>query len=224
MRILIIEDSPPTRDLLRRSLEDGGHSVSLASRVSTGLRLATSSPYEVLVIDVMLPDGSGIELCRTLRHQGVHTPILFLTAKGEVDDRIAGLDAGADDYLRKPFALAELHARIRALGRRQGLAAPAHIERGSIRIDFAARRLECAGETVPLTGREWAVLEVLVARAGRVVPRQELLESAWPNPHPAASDSLDVIVSRLRRKLGHSGEGEWIRTVRGEGYVFEISP
>ena len=221
MKILIVEDSPPTRDLLRRSLESGGHVVSLASRVSTGLRLATTSRFEVMVIDVMLPDGSGVDLCRTLRQQGVRTPILFLTAKGEVHDRIEGLDAGGDDYLKKPFALAELHARIRALGRRHGIAPPARIERGAICIDFGARRLERGGENVPLTAREWAVLETLAARAGRLVPRLEVLEAAWPNPHPAASDSLDVIVSRLRRKLGREGEGDWIRTVRGEGYVFE---
>jgi two-component system copper resistance phosphate regulon response regulator CusR len=223
MRILVVEDSPPARDLVRRSLEDAGHEVTLASRVSTGLRLATSAPFEVIVLDVMLPDGDGLALCRTLRARGVQTPILFLTARGEVHDRISGLDAGADDYLRKPFALAELHARIRALGRRQGVAAPARLESGAIRIDFAARRLERAGQTVPLTGREWAVLEVLAARAGRVVPRHEVLDAAWPEPHPTASESLDVIVSRLRRKLGQSEEQTWIRTVRGEGYVFEVT-
>jgi two-component system, OmpR family, response regulator len=218
MRILVIEDSPPARDLLRRSLEDDAHQVTLAARVSTGLRLATSEVFDVLVLDIMLPDGDGLELCRTLRARGVRTPILFLTARGEVHDRIAGLDAGADDYLRKPFALAELHARIRALGRRQGLTAPGYIARGSVSIDFTARRLERDEALIPLTAREWAVLDVLAARAGRVVPRQEVLDDAWPEPGPNASESLDVIVSRLRRKLG---EGEWIRTVRGEGYVFE---
>jgi DNA-binding response OmpR family regulator len=221
MRILVVEDSPPTRDLLRRSLESEGHTVTTASRVSTGLKLASESTFEVLVIDVMLPDGNGLDLCRRLREQGVRTPILFLTAKGEVDDRIAGLDAGADDYLRKPFALAELRARLRALGRRQGTAGPARLERGPVRIDFGARRLEREGRSVPLTAREWAVLEVLASRAGRVVSRQDVLEAAWPDPNPAASDSLDVIVSRLRRKLG--GENDWIRTVRGEGYVLEVT-
>ena len=224
MRILVIEDSPPTRDLLRRSLESGGHAVTLASRASSGLRLASTAGFEVLVVDVMLPDGDGFELCRSLRRQGVRTPILFLSARGEVHDRIAGLDAGADDYLRKPFALAELHARIRALGRRQGIAAPVRIECGSVRIDFAGRRLERDGVSVPLTPREWAVLEVLAARSGRVVSRHEVLDAAWPDSSPAASDSLDVIVSRLRRKLGKPGERDWIRTVRGEGYVFEDTP
>ncbi len=221
MRILVIEDSPPTRDLLRRSLEDNGHTVTFAARMSTGMRQATSAPFDVLVIDVMLPDGSGLELCRELRRSGLSTPVLFLTAKGDVDDRIAGLDAGADDYLRKPFALAELHARVRALGRRQGMAPPARVEREGVLIDFAARRLEREGVNVPLTAREWTVLEVLANRAGRVVARQEVLDAAWPDPGPAASDSLDVIVSRLRRKLEKAGERDWIRTVRGEGFVFE---
>ena len=222
MRILVVEDSPPTRDLVRRSLEDAGHTAEVASRVSTGFRLATSGAFDVLIVDVMLPDGSGLELCRELRDAGVTTPILFLTAKGEVQDRIAGLDAGGDDYLRKPFALAELHARVRALGRRQGVAAPLRLEHGDVALDFAARRLERGGAVIPLTAREWAVLEILAARAGRLVPRREVLELAWPDTDADASDSLDVIVSRLRRKLGQTGERAWIRTQRGEGYVFEV--
>lgn len=223
MRILVVEDSPPTRDLLRRSLEEAGHAVTLASRTTTGERLATDERFDVLVIDVMLPDGSGLDLCRALRQRGVQTPILFLTARGEVGDRIAGLDAGGDDYLRKPFALAELHARLRALGRRRGVAASVKIERGGLVIDFAGRRLERDGQVVPLTSREWAVLEVLAARAGRLVSRGDVLEAAWPQPHPAASESLDVIVSRLRRKLGPPELGCGIRTVRGEGYVLEVA-
>ncbi len=221
MKILVVEDSPPTRDLLRRSLQGAGHTVATASRVSTGARLALAGGYELVIVDVMLPDGSGLDLCRALRGAGVASAILFLTAKSEVDDRIAGLDAGGDDYLRKPFALAELHARIRALGRRRGLAAPARIEHGATRIDFTARRLRRDGAEIPLTAREWAVLEVLAARSRRVVPRAEVLDAAWPDPTPGASESLEVIVSRLRRKLGPAGEGGWIRTVRGEGYVFE---
>ncbi len=224
MRILVVEDSAPTRDLLQRSLEGAGHTVTLASRSSSGYKAAMRGDFEVLVIDIMLPDGNGLELCRRLRQDGVTAPILFLSARGEVSDRIAGLDAGADDYLRKPFALAELHARVRALGRRTGTAAPAHLTRGGVRIDFSARQLVRDGDTIPLTAREWAVLEVLAARAGRVVPRADVLDAAWPDARSDASESLDVIVSRLRRKLGAAGGMEWIRTVRGEGYVFETGP
>jgi len=222
MKILVVEDSPPTRDLLRRSLEDARHAVTLAARSSSGLRLATTGSFELIIIDVMLPDGSGFDLCRAIRAAGLVTPILFLSARGEVHDRITGLDAGADDYLRKPFALAELHARVRALGRRQGLAAQSRFEHADTIIDFAGRRLVRAGKEIPLTAREWAVLEVLAARAGRVVARHEVIEAAWPDPGPGAAESLEVIVSRLRRKMGGAGNGGWIRTVRGEGLVFEV--
>lgn len=223
MKILIVEDSPPTRDLLQRALEEAGHEVVAAARFATGLKMAREGDFELLIVDVMLPDGSGVELCRTLRGHGLTFPILFLSAKGEVGDRIAGLDAGGDDYLRKPFAIAELRARVRALSRRRGTEAPTVMRHGEVTIDFTARRMTRAGADVTLTAREWAVLDVLAERAGRVVSRQEVIESAWPRPGPGASESLDVIVSRLRRKLG-DGAGPRIRTVRGQGLVLEVAP
>ena len=161
MKILIVEDSPPTRDLLQRSLEEAGHSVSLASRLATGLRLAIEGNFEIAIVDVMLPDGSGLDLCRAVRGRGLSLPILFLSARSEVEDRIAGLDAGGDDYLRKPFALGELRARIRALGRRTSLAPPARFQSGDTVIDLAGRRLTRHGEEVTLTAHEWMVLDVL---------------------------------------------------------------
>jgi len=221
MKILVVEDSPPTRELLRRSLEGEGHSVTTAARAASGLRLAVADGFELIILDVMLPDRDGFELCGALREHGVSVPILFLTAKGEVGDRIQGLDAGGDDYLRKPFALAELYARVRALGRRRGGGPSGQIRHGGVRLDLDARRFERDGVTVPLTRREWAVMEVLASRPGRLATRQEILDAAWPGSGAAGSDSLDVIVSRLRRKLGSNGAGSWIRTVRGEGYVFE---
>lgn len=221
MRILVVEDSTPTRELLARSLEAAGFEVHFASRVSTGRRCAGETEFDVIVLDVMLPDGNGMDLCRELRAGGVLVPILFLTARGDVEDRIAGLDAGGDDYLRKPFALAELQARLRALGRRRGLSPPARFEHGGTTIDFAARRLTMDGAEVPLTAREWGVLELLASRGGRVVAREELLESLWGEGSPEASASLDVIVSRLRRKLGDAPERCRVSTVRGEGYRFE---
>src|SRR5882672_5318141 len=139
MRILVVEDSTPTRELLSRSLEAAGFEVTFASRVGTGRRHVEESSYDVIVLDIMLPDGSGLDLCREFRAHGVLTPILFLTARGDVEDRIAGLDAGGDDYLKKPFALAELQARLRALGRRQGLTPPARLESAGTVIDFTAR-------------------------------------------------------------------------------------
>jgi DNA-binding response OmpR family regulator len=221
MRILVIEDSAPTRELLKGSLTGAGHTVTAAARVSSALKLVAEEEFDILVIDIMLPDGNGLDLCREIRAMGVTTPILFLTARGEVGDRVAGLDAGGDDYLRKPFALAELQARIRALARRRGLSPPSVLQRGTTRIDFTARRLVRDGSEVPLTGREWEVLELLASRTGRIVSRDDLLETVWHDASPAASESLDVIVSRLRRKLGQEGEVEWIRTIRGQGYLLE---
>lgn len=223
MRVLIIEDSRPTRDLLERSLGDSGISVTSAAQFSTGLRQATMENFDVIVLDLMLPDGSGLDLCRELRAGGITTPILCLTARADVEDRVQGLDAGADDYLRKPFALAELRARIRALARRSGQAPPSSLEVRAICIDFTARRFLRRGQEVPLTAREWAVLEAVASRKGRVVSRLELLESVWHDSSRASSDSLDVILSRLRRKLGSPEEGCAIRTVRGEGFVFETT-
>ena len=223
MKILIVEDNAPTRELLERSLGEAGHSVVLAADLATALPLALEGAFDLAIVDVTLPDGSGLDLCRAVRAQRRYLPILFLTAHGEVEDRIAGLDAGGDDYLRKPFALAELRARIRALGRRGGPMPPMRITSGSTSIDLGARRLAHNGREVMLTAREWAVLEVLAANAGQVVSRGDVIASAWPRPGAGASESLDVIVSRLRRKLGDDGDqGPRIRTVRGKGFAFEV--
>src|SRR6266850_7425666 len=168
MKVLVIEDSGPTRDLLVRALRSEQITVETSSRLSTGLRQALTGRHDVIVLDLMLPDGDGLDLCKRLRQEGVLTPVLCLTARGDVADRIQGLDAGADDYMKKPFALAELRARIRALARRQGLSPPKRIEAGAVRVDFTARRLERGGKEIPVTAREWAVLEALAAKRGRV--------------------------------------------------------
>ena len=222
LRILLVEDSAPTRDLLSRYLAEAGMTTTCASRMSTGLEQAQAGDYDVIVLDLMLPDGDGLALCRELRAAGNTTPVLCLTARAEVADRVEGLDSGADDYLKKPFALAELQARIRALARRRGTPAPRILEANGTRIDFTSRRLQHSGIEVPLTEREWRLLELLAARGGRVIGRAEILDTLWPGAGRAGSDSLDVILSRLRRKLG-SGRGFAIRTVRGEGLVFERS-
>ncbi len=220
MRVLVVEDSLETRDLLCRTLEEAGHEVTAVANLGDALRAVESGNLEVAIVDVMLPDGSGVEFCRELRGRGVPLPILFLTARGEVEDRIAGLDAGGDDYLRKPFAIAELRARVRALGRRGRPAAAAPLRSGDVSLDFAARRMTRAGAEITLTAREWAVLRLLADRPGEAVARRDILESAWPHPGPGASESLDVIVSRLRRKLGAGGPR--LRTLRGEGFLLEL--
>ncbi len=204
-----------------RALESDGATVTAAARLSSGLRHAATAEFDLIILDRMLPDGEGLDLCRQIRAEGVATPILCLSAMAEVADRIEGLDAGADDYLRKPFALAELRARVRALGRRAGHTAPGLLETGSVRIDFRARRFERDRREVPLTAREWAVLEALVSKSGHLVARRDLLEDVWHDAGRSSSESLDVILSRLRRKLGRVEDGCAIRTVRGEGFVFE---
>jgi len=224
MKVLVVEDSPPTRDLLTRSLRGAGIDVVCAARVNTGLEKATEADFDVIVLDLMLPDGDGLDLCREVRALGINTPILCLTARGEVADRVAGLDSGADDYLKKPFALAELHARLRALARRRGAASPGILEGGSIRIDFGARRLSRGGDPVPLTDREWRILELLSSRQNLVVERAEILAAVWHDDSPSAAESLDVILSRLRRKLGGAEAAFVIRTIRGAGVVFERKP
>jgi len=224
MRVLLIEDSPPTRELLVRSLSDDGIVVTAATRLSTGLRAATVAEFDAIVLDLMLPDGDGLDLCRTLRANGLTTPILCLSARGDVSERVRGLDAGADDYMRKPFALVELRARLRSLVRRRRNAGSRTLESGALRIDFAARKLTRGGVEVPLTAREWLVLETLAMRAGTVVGRAELLEHGWGEQTPGALDSLEVILGRLRRKLAAPGQQSPIRTVRGEGLVFEAGP
>jgi len=153
VNVLIIEDSAPTRSLLVRALQSERMTVETASRLSTGLRQAMAERYDVIVLDLMLPDGDGLDLCRRLRAEGVPTPVLCLTARGDVGDRVRGLDAGADDYMKKPFALAELRARVRALARRQGLAPPKRLEAGAVRMDFTARRLERSATHTDLSSR-----------------------------------------------------------------------
>ncbi len=219
MELLVVDDSLELLELLERALTRDGHEVRIATTVAEArARIDTAAP-ELMVLDVALPDGTGIDLCRELRDQGARWPILLLTAHGEVPKRVAGLDAGADDFLAKPFAIAELRARVRALGRRGPIERSVAIELGNARLELGTRRATIAGREVPITAREWEILELLITRAGRVVPRSTILELVWGDAGESASASLDVIMARIRRKLG----SEAIRTVRGEGYVAELA-
>jgi two-component system, OmpR family, response regulator len=168
-----------------------------------------------MVLDLGLPDGSGRELCRDLRRRGNPIPILVLTAESAVSSRVACLDAGADDFLGKPFAVVELRARVRALGRRAISLRTFAYERGDVFLDFAARRALVAGREAPITAREWSILELLAGRSGRVVSRSELLDGVWSEISDATNASLDVLIGRIRKKLG----ANVVRTVRGEGYA-----
>lgn len=214
MRVLVIDDEADVRSVVARALRADGHAVTTAEDLESARdRLAEGA--DLVVLDLRLPDGFGLELCRELRGAGSTVPILLLTALSQVALRVEGLDAGADDFLAKPFAVAELRARVRALGRRGSLPRGLTYARDDVLLDFAGRRATRGGQDVAITAREWAILEILGKRAGRVVQRVDLLESVWGEASEAAASTLEVLVGRLRRKLG----ADLIRTLRGEGYA-----
>ncbi len=214
MRVLVVDDEAEVRSVVARALRADGHAVTTAEDLEVA-RERVAEGAELIVLDLRLPDGFGLALCRELRAEGSTVPILLLTALSQVALRVEGLDAGADDFLAKPFAVAELRARVRALGRRGTLPRGLTYTCEDVVLDFAGRHATRAGEDVAITAREWAILEILVRRAGRVVSRSELLESVWGEASETASSSMEVLVGRLRRKLG----AELIRTLRGEGYA-----
>jgi two-component system, OmpR family, response regulator len=219
MRVLVVDDHPETRQLVCRNLEGASHGVKSVGSCGDAEAALTGGRFDVIVLDVMLPDGSGVELCRRLRGRQMSVPILLLTARGGVRERVEGLEAGADDYLAKPFALSELLARVKALGRRGPTLRTAAITVGNVVVDLESRRVLLRGRPVPLTAKELAIVEVLATRRGGVVARDELIEAVWGEVTDSARASLEVLVARVRRKLG--GADAPIRTVRGMGYGFE---
>jgi len=214
MRVLLVEDHTETRTLVTRALAHEGHAVVAVGSAAEAFAALAAREVEVIVLDLGLPDATGHTLCAELRARGHLAPLLVLTAQGAVASRVACLNAGADDFLSKPFALAELRARVRALGRRGALVPGLVWETEGVVLDITARRATRAGAAVPLTAREWGVLELLALRAGRVVSRAEILEVVWDDADGRHAASLDVIVARIRRKLGD----HVLRTLRGEGY------
>ena len=221
MRALVIEDHPRMSALLRQGLEEEGYAVDAARSLLDGMSLAGEFEFDAIVLDVMLPDGDGIDALRELRDKGVWSPVLILTAKDAVDDRVRGLDAGADDYLVKPFALDELLARLRAFERR---APSVGQDRGELRfgdlvIDRDAMTCARADHQIPLSRTEYQLLELLMANAGKVLSRDVIFDKVWGYDFGPESNSLDVYVGYLRRKLEADGESRIIHTVRGVGYV-----
>jgi two-component system OmpR family response regulator len=214
MRVLVVEDEPKMAALVRRGLVEEGHAADVAGEGGTALWLAEAHEYDAIVLDVMLPGLSGFETCRRLRNAGVWTPVLMLTARDSVDDRVAGLDAGADDYLTKPFSLAELFARLRALARRGEVERPTELVVGDLRLDPASRRVWRGATQVELSPKEFALLETFMRRPGQVLSRLQLLEHAWDFAYENRSNVVDVYVRYLRQKLGR----ELFETVRGAGY------
>jgi two-component system OmpR family response regulator len=220
VRVLVVEDEPKLASLLRQGLRRHGMAVDLAATGPDALALATGTAYDVILLDVMLPGFDGYEVCRRLRAQEVWSPTLMLTARDEIEDRVRGLDSGADDYLVKPFSSDELLARIRALVRRGAPARPTRITAGEIALDPATRQVWRAEEELSLTAREFALLETLMRRAGEVLSRYELLEHVWDGSYENRSNVIEVYIGYLRDKLGR----DRIETVRGAGYRLRTGP
>ena len=218
MRILIVEDEPKLARLLARGLAEEGHAADVAATGEEGLWMAEAAPYDAIVLDVMLPGLDGFAVCRALRDRKVWTPVLMLTARDALADRIEGLDTGADDYLLKPFAFGELLARLRALVRRAPTERPTQLEMGDLRLDPAERRVWRADDEVILTTKEFALLEVFMRHPGEVLSRVQLLDGAWDMAFESRSNVIDVYVRYLREKIDRPFGRRAIETVRGVGY------
>jgi two-component system OmpR family response regulator len=218
MRVLVVEDELKMAALIRRGLREEGLSVDVAERGEDALWMAGSTEYDVIVLDVMLPGIDGFETCRRLRDDGVWSPVLMLTARDAVEDRVAGLDRGADDYLVKPFSFAELLARLRALSRRGPVERPVVLEVGGLRLDPATRQVWRDDHEISLSTKEFALLEAFMRRPGQVLSRYQLLEHAWDYEYENRSNVVDVYVRYLRQKVDRPFGADSIETVRGAGY------
>ena len=219
MRVLLVEDEPRMASVIHRSLAREGLLVDVATLGAEGLWMAGAIEYDVLVLDVMLPDLSGFEVCRRLRERGVWAPVLMLTARDAVEDRVEGLDSGADDYLVKPFAVLELLARLRALARRGASERPSVLRTGDLALDPASRVVRRGDTEVQLSAKEFALLEAFMRRPGIVLSRLQLLDYAWDIAYEAQSNVVDVQVKRLREKIDRPFGRSTLKTVQGVGYV-----
>jgi len=220
MYILLVEDELRLAQVVRKVLEEEGHTVDAAHDGEEGLAMAMDGSHDVIVLDVLLPGIDGFEVCRSLRANRVDTPVLLLTALDAVEDRVRGLDAGADDYLPKPFAFQEMLARLRALGRRRVQARDAdQLETGDLTLDLRRRRAARGGHTIDLSPKEFALLEFLMRNQGRVVTRTQILDHVWGYDYSPDSNLVDVYVTYLRRKIDRGHPRKLIRTVRGAGYA-----
>lgn len=224
MHLLLVEDERRLAAAVRRVLEEEGHVVDLVADGADALAQARAEAYDGIVLDVMLPSLNGYEVARRLRAAGTSTPILMLTARDSIEDRVTGLDAGADDYLVKPFALAELLARVRALGRRSQMASgePNILRVGDLELDLRSREAERAGKRIELTAKEFALLEALMRHPGQVLTRSQLLDIVWNYDVLTESNVVDTYIHYLRTKVDRDFEPKLIRTVRGAGYAIRV--
>jgi two-component system OmpR family response regulator len=218
VRILVVDDEPKMAALIARALREDGHAADVAHRGDDAVWMAKSAPYDALVLDVMLPGADGLEVLRRLRDGQIWTPVLLLTARDAVGDRVGGLDAGADDYLTKPFSLAELMARLRAIVRRGPVERPTVLRAGDLRLDPAAHRAWRGDVELPLSAREFTLLELLMRNAGSALTRMQLLDGAWDMAFESRSNIIDVYMRYLREKIDRPFKRKSIETVRGVGY------
>jgi two-component system OmpR family response regulator len=224
VKLLLLEDDIRLAGLIARGLRREGNAVDTAGTIEDARWFATESAYDVLILDVMLPDGDGFGLCRDLRARGDWTPVLLLTARDAVPDRVRGLDVGADDYLVKPFAFAELCARLRALARRGSIERPSVLEIGDLRLDPASRRVTVADTSLSLTAREFALLEYFLRHPDEVLGRSRIIEEVWDWAFEGSPRIIDVYVRALRARLGRGPRTPRVETVRGAGYVLRADP
>jgi DNA-binding response OmpR family regulator len=219
MRILVVEDEPAAAAVLAKGLREHAYAVDTAADGRRALEHASVNEYDLIILDLMLPGLDGLEVCRRLRRSGAALPILMLTARGEPDDRVEGLDVGADDYLPKPYHFPELLARVRALLRRGPAFASSTLAVEDLTIDTRARRVQRAGQTIPLTAKEYALLDFLARRPGEVVGRAQIAEHVWDDSFDPVSNLIEVYIQRLRRKIDDGHAVRLIHTRRGAGYV-----
>ena len=224
MRVLVVEDERKLGQLLRRGLGEEGYAADIADRGEEALWMAQAVSYDAIVLDVMLPGADGFEICRRLRGNGVWSPVLMLTARDAVDDRVSGLDAGADDYLAKPFAFEELLARLRALTRRPPAERPPVLEVGDLRLDPAAHKAWRGDQELVLSAKEFALLELFMRRPGLTLSRTQLLDGAWDMAFESRSNVIDVYIRYLREKIDRPFGRDSIETIRGVGYRLRAEP
>jgi DNA-binding response OmpR family regulator len=218
MRLLVVEDDLPLAQVIQRGLVEEGHAVDLEGTASGAEYAVSINEYDLVILDLGLPDGDGLSLCRNLRDSESPVRVLMLTARDTLTDKVAGLDAGADDYLAKPFDFAELSARVRALLRRPARATAPVLNAGDVRLDPAARRVWRGDVIIPLTAREFSLLHYMLSRKGEVLTRSDILEHVWDTYYDGFSNVVDVHVASLRRKLDLPGSPAPIETLRGAGY------
>jgi two-component system copper resistance phosphate regulon response regulator CusR len=221
VKILVVEDEVKTGDYIKQGLSEAGFVVDLMRDGNDGLHAATTEPYDLLILDIMLPGRDGWSILKSLREGGNHTPAIFLTARDEVDDRVKGLELGADDYLVKPFAFSELLARVRSLLRRGKTTEPDIMRIADMELDLRRRRVTRAGRRIALTAKEFALLELLLRRHDEVLPRSLIASQVWDMNFDSDTNVIEVAMRRLRAKVDDEFEPKLIRTIRGMGYVLE---